>query len=157
LKKVIALWGAARSGKSSTLKIVYMKLSKMAEGVIPGYTEEGTDVRDIFLINGKKVGIESQGDPGSRLGKSLSIFKKEGCELIICATRSKGHTKELVNKLKPLYSPSWRGQSSLSLKENRDVSNQALASLILKEAKVYIYDKGTKYLQRGLPLKCAGR
>ncbi|MFA5266204.1 MAG: hypothetical protein WC378_20465 [Opitutaceae bacterium] len=139
MKKIIALWGSADSGKSSSLKIVHKALSKLSGRTIEAFSVSGVDVRDIFIINGVKVGIETQGDPGSRLEESLDIFKNEGCKLIICATRTKGQTTELVNNLKPLYYISWRGQSSVSEDTLRDESNNAIASLILKEAKAVIY------------------
>lgn len=140
MKKVIALWGSADSGKSSTLKIVHKGLSKLSERTVEAFSVSGGDVRDIFIINGAKVGIETQGDPGSRLEKSLDIFKSEGCKLIICATRTKGQTTELVSSLKPAYYISWRGQSSVTEKTLRDESNSAIASLILKEAKAFLYE-----------------
>jgi predicted AAA+ superfamily ATPase len=41
MKKIIALWGSADSGKSSTLKIVHQALSKLSERAIEnlGYLE----------------------------------------------------------------------------------------------------------------------
>lgn len=55
------------------------------------------DITIVITINGKKVGIETQGDPNSRLGASLKHFIKIGCEVIICASRSYGSTVDLVN------------------------------------------------------------
>jgi len=138
MKKLIALWGAADSGKSSTLKIVHKTLSKLATNSIEAISVSGVDVRDIFVINGVKVGIETQGDPGSRLEETLNILKKEGCKLIICATRTRGHTTEMVSSLNPPYHISWRGQSSVSEETLRDESNDAIAKLILKEVKSFI-------------------
>lgn len=140
MKKVIALWGTGNSGKSSTLKIVHKELSRLAEDSISEFGKHDTDIRDIFIINGIKVGLETQGDPGSRLEESLKIFQREGCKLIICASRSKGQTIDLINKLRPAYKISWRGQSSLSEASLQDESNKAIASLIFKEAKTFIND-----------------
>jgi hypothetical protein len=139
MKKAIALWGLADSGKTSTLKIVHGGLSKLAERSIEKFRISEYDMRDVFVINGIKVGIETKGDPGSRLEESLNLFKKEGCKLIICACRTKGQTTDWVNSLAPLYTISWRGQSSVSIPELRDESNRATAAFILKEAKAVIY------------------
>jgi hypothetical protein len=138
LKRVIALFASANSGKTNTLKLVHQSLKKMAERILPEYSEQGADLRDIFIINNIKVGLETQGDPGSRLKDSLKIFKREECKLIICATRSRGQTMDLVNKLRPIYEISWRGQSWLSKADLRDENNKAIAKLILKEAKMVI-------------------
>lgn len=135
MKKIIALRGAGDTGKTNTLRIVHEALSSISESSIEEYAADGVDLRDVFTINGFKVGIETQGDPGSRLSSSLELFVRAGCELIVCATRTRGETIELVNKLSPLYHVSWRGQSSLSEASLRDESNQAIAKLIIKEAK----------------------
>ncbi len=137
-RKVIALWGRAQSGKTSTLKIVHDTLLHMSHEVLFENTDDGRDVMKIFSINGLKVGLESQGDPGSRLGRSLQEFKKHDCTVIICATRSKGETQDLVRKLKSTYKISWRGQSSLSEEDQRHPSNKAIANLITKEVRAAI-------------------
>jgi len=139
MKKVIALWGAANTGKTTTLKLVHKKLLKLSIDTLPKYSKNNSDIREIFIINGMKVGIETQGDPNSRLAESLKIFQKQGCELIICATRTRGKTVELVNKLKPKYNLSWRGHSAVSLKEQQKESNRSIARLIINEAKSTIY------------------
>lgn len=139
MKKVIALWGSGDSGKTSTLKIVHSELLKLSDSFLEEFRETGDDIRDVLMINGIKIGIESQGDPGSRLEESLKIFKENGCELIICATRSRGSTVVLVDNLKPLYHISWRGQSQLTDETLREESNNAIASLILNEVKDFIY------------------
>lgn len=49
------------------------------------------------------VGIESKGDPDSRsqrLRKSLDIFRKCGCRVIICATRTSGMTVDWVEDMR---------------------------------------------------------
>lgn len=60
-------------------------------------TKFKVDITIVITINGKKVGIETQGDPNSRLGASLKHFIEIGCKVIICASRSYGSTVELVN------------------------------------------------------------
>jgi|LSQX01.1.fsa_nt_gb hypothetical protein len=114
MKRAIALWGSANIGKSSTLKIVHNKLSKLASGILPEVSEAGKDLRDIFIIDGVKLDIETQGDPGSRLECSLKLFLEHDCKVIICATRTRGSTTEFVNNLQPQYHVSWRGHSSVS-------------------------------------------
>ena len=135
MSTLIALWAPANSGKTTTLKIVRKHLAKVATSTVASASIDGIDFREIFIINGKKVGIESQGDPGSRLCKSLELFKREGCSVIICSTRSRGSTVKSVEALEPDYKLSWRGQSAIGLPENRGASNQAIAKLIYQEAR----------------------
>ena len=138
MKRVIALYGTPNSGKTCTLKQVHYELSK-SEKVISKHSKTGADFRDIFIINGIKVGIETQGDPVKRHKESLKLFQEQKCDLIICATRSRGKTKESVKALQKEYFLSWRGQSRVSDKELIKDSNLSIASLILKEAKSFIY------------------
>lgn len=134
MTKVIALKGRSNIGKTSTLKELIKLLTEKYNPSNEDYLIDGADVRVIYTINGKKVGIETQGDPYSRLPKSLNLFKNENCQLIICACRSSGATVEAVKSLKPKYILSFRGQSSVSLEKWRDKSNMQIAKLILEEA-----------------------
>ena len=138
MKKIIALFGLANSGKSSTLKIVHNELYKLSTSRVNEYHIFGNDLRDIFIINNFRVGIETQGDPGSRLVDSIRFFTKEECKLIICTTRTKGQTVKLVENNSPPYDISWRGQSFVSDAALRDESNIAIASFIIKETKAFI-------------------
>lgn len=121
MKKIVALRGAGNRGKSTTLKIVYEYLLKSfsllpEDRVAPGgrgmYRQDmRSDVRAIFVVNGKRVGIESQGDPKSRLKDSLDFFQRKRCDLIICATRTRGDTTDLVQALVPPYFVEWIAKS----------------------------------------------
>ena len=53
----------------------------------------------IITIDKIKIGIESQGDPNSRLFESLKEFVKINCDLIICSTRTSGATVGAVSAL----------------------------------------------------------
>ncbi len=92
---VIADRGCGGLGKSSAVKSVYYLLK--SEGYEPeleewqGWEEYG-DIKAIFLINGVKVGIESQGDPDSKMEGTIDEFIERGCEIIVTACRTKGST-----------------------------------------------------------------
>ena len=60
---------------------------------------EDGDITVIVEINAIKIGIESQGDPQSRLGKSLKLFVKEECSFIVCTCRTKGESLRTVNAI----------------------------------------------------------
>ncbi len=100
-KTVIANWGHARQGKSDTVKrIARIILSNFPQATtIPPVIDFSTDIKVIITIDKLKIGIESQGDPNSRLFESLNEFAKENCDLIVCSTRTSGATVDAVSEL----------------------------------------------------------
>lgn len=99
-KTIIAIWGDASQGKSSSIREIANLITFYFPGSTLTYLIQGpVDIKAIATINGIKIGIESQGDPNSRLRQSLSEFIAEGCEIIICATRTRGDTVDAVNEL----------------------------------------------------------
>lgn len=94
-KLVIADRGCGRLGKSAAVKCVYYLLKN------EGYTLESAewqgmegigDIKAIFTIDGVKVGIESQGDPGYDMESTIEEFVEKGCKIIVTACRTKGIT-----------------------------------------------------------------
>ena len=53
------------------------------------------DMRVVLTINDVKIGVESQEDPK----ESLDLFVRIGCDVIICATRTRGAAVDAVNAL----------------------------------------------------------
>lgn len=99
-KTVIAIWGNAIQGKSTSIREIASRIPARFPGSSVTYLIQGdVDIKAIAIINGLKVGIESQGDPNSRLRQSLDDFVAQGCEIIICATRTRGDTVDAVNEL----------------------------------------------------------
>lgn len=63
-----------------------------------------------MLKNGNaniKIGIESKGDPNTQLKERLFELKESGCNIIICATRTKGDTVQAVRDLYSDYRVVW--------------------------------------------------
>lgn len=88
MKKIVfANCGAGKQGKSSSVKEVYHLLNSKYKAKM---LIDGADVKATFLINGVLVGLESQGDPYSRMFQSLDDFVSMGCDIIVCACRSSG-------------------------------------------------------------------
>lgn len=112
MKNIYALYGRGDIGKTSTIKEVYnLLIKKFGKEIIVEtdtniFSEKG-DIRVTVKINGKLMGIESQGDPDSRLKASLDIFVKVNCDIILCATRTKGTTVDSVKELEPEYKIEW--------------------------------------------------
>ncbi|MEN6511556.1 MAG: hypothetical protein ABFD00_06960 [Chloroherpetonaceae bacterium] len=104
-KTIIAIWGNANSGKSTTIKLIYTKLIEIYQQikVLHKGPSNTFDITKIIQIEDIKVGIESQGDPNSNLFNSLRLFSKEKCQIIVCATRTKGNTVNEVMKYENQY------------------------------------------------------
>jgi len=112
-KQVIALYGTANAGKSTTLGKLYELLTKAyPKAPVEIIHKIGVDLAIIIEIDGVLVGIESQGDPGSRLTDTIKIFKKRGCVIIVCCTRTRGSTVVIVEDLQPEYTLSWHEKIS---------------------------------------------
>jgi hypothetical protein len=106
-KTIIAVHGKSNQGKSESIKKVcelILDLYPNAKPSISNIDYSG----DIFLtiIIGKfKIGLESQGDPNSRMIYDNTIEKLaiEECDIIICATRTGGMTVKKVDEIADKY------------------------------------------------------
>lgn len=96
-KTIIANYGAGSLGKSSSIKAVFEKIKKTYKHSITDFIDGG-DVRAIIHLTDHdiKIGLESQGDPNSRMEASMNLFVAKSCDIIISACRTKGDT---INKI----------------------------------------------------------
>lgn len=107
-KQVLALYGTANSGKSTTLRKLFDLVQRAyPKAHIKIIHPVVVDFTVIIEIDGVLIGIESQGDPGSRLAQSIEVFKKRGCIIIVCATRTRGGTVAIVKALQPEFTVTW--------------------------------------------------
>lgn len=133
-KTVIANWGHADQGKSETVKKVAQLLIQLNSNVElePSNIDFSKDIRVIITIDGIKYGIESMGDPNSRLFSSLPYFVEQNCDFIICSTRTSGATVDKVNALrKDGYDIIWV-TNHRSRDRNKELLNQLSAKNILE-------------------------
>lgn len=94
---IIADCGHGYMGKSTSIKGVWNILSnKYPNNLI----KDDGDVQGVVNINNCLIGIESQGDPDSRMPESIDDFEQIGCDIILTACRTRGET---YNKLFELY------------------------------------------------------
>lgn len=99
-KTLIAIWGDAGQGKSSSIREIANRIPALFPGASITYLiDNRVDIKVIVIWGKIKIGIESQGDPNSRLPQSLSEFVAQGCDIIICATRTRGNTVNVVNDM----------------------------------------------------------
>ena len=94
---VIADRGRSNMGKSSVIKTVWEILSSRYPHEI---IKHDYDIKGIIKKEKCLVGIESQGDPNSRMQESMDDFVQYGCDIILTACRTRGETYE---KLFDLY------------------------------------------------------
>ena len=105
---VICVWNSGDKGKSSSIIETYNFLIKKGASVeysiknILSYSNPDNNNNEILSVlnyQGLKIGIESQGDPKGRQFQTLPELTKLGCNLIICASRTKNSTCDLVYSL----------------------------------------------------------
>ncbi len=137
INKVIALQGGSNVGKSETVKKVYELLKvKYPNATILIEEIYKVDITVILIIKNVKIGIESQGDPNGRLVKESSArFVREGCQVIICNTRTYGQTVDAVNELqqKHKYEVVWlqqvKAEASAQHSSNLEMANRIIGEV----------------------------
>jgi len=146
MKQVIALYGSSSKGKSTTLKKLAQLIKEQygADAQVKELPKHnlGADFQLLITIRGTfLIGLESQGDPGGRLHRSLDLFVKANCDLIFCATRTRGSTCDHVTALEPQgYAVEWVKQTveSSGDKLKEDASNDRQAATLLKKLQALV-------------------
>jgi acid phosphatase class B len=86
-------------------------------------------------IKGFLVGIESQEDPNSRLGDSLNDFENNGCEIIFCASRTRGMTVQWINSHSQKYHINFIQKAVFgNNKQQQNQKNQIVAQNVINKA-----------------------
>lgn len=105
-KYALAVWHSGGKGKTETVRQFAIELLRAYPRFIsiipnPAMVPPTNDFRLIVGINGKIVGVESQGDPGTRLRARLeNLALIHNCDLIICTCRTRGETVAAVSNLR---------------------------------------------------------
>jgi hypothetical protein len=132
MNTIIAIRGVGNTGKTETIKTFYRLLkSKYPTSKIENEVDR-LDIRVIITINGVKIGIESQGDPSSRLFESIPLFVRNQCSIIVCATRSKGKTVQLI-KEQENYEIIWHKRSLIEDVAKQQESNTKMVNTIMEK------------------------
>jgi hypothetical protein len=84
-------------------------------------------------VKGFSIGIESQGDPNSRLKQSLNDFAKNKCDIIFCAARTRGMTVNWIMSHSKQYHINFNKQKVVMNKQQAQ-SNQSVAQNIIFQA-----------------------
>lgn len=152
-RTIIGIYGRANEGKSRTIKNVCRLIIETFPIAIPSIAEINYD-GDILLtiqIGAVKIGLESQGDPNSRMISENTIKKLAdknldkdlgGCDIIICATRTEGKTVNKVDEIANTYDYHTLWISSFwSPTLNSDVLNRIAAENVIDIIKSLIAEQ----------------
>ncbi len=90
-KLIINLRSWANAGKTTSLKKLYYLLT--------GVQCPDDEVKEIFVYRGCKVGITSLGDYREAVECRLNELIANQCDVIFCATRTKGGTANCLEQL----------------------------------------------------------
>lgn len=95
-KTIIAVYGTSESGKSRSIKqFAFNNVNDFLDmngTIIAINPQNSDDIYGIIQQGNVLIGISSQGDPGTGLLGRLEELIHRGCEIIICATRTRGQT-----------------------------------------------------------------
>lgn len=100
-RTIIAVYGRAREGKSTTVKRVCQMLIANNARAIPSNSsiDYSLDILVTVQIGNVKIGLESQGDPKGRMFETVEKLAKDNCDIIVCTTRTHGNTVGNIDKV----------------------------------------------------------
>lgn len=130
-KLVIANKGKAGCGKSSSIKEVFNKL--IATYPYKIFIKDG-DIKATITIENVLVGIESQGDPNSRMIQSMNDFVSMGCQIIVAACRTSGETCNKIIELNQIngYDIIWATNDKTAIsQQHQDILNKKYAERVI--------------------------
>lgn len=107
MKLIIANRGAHDIGKTTSIRNAFnvlqakhpMTTTVYVPAGVSSFPIVGGEVKATIKIGTTLVGIETQGDPGSRMQKSVADFIAWGCEIILVACRNQGDTINTITNL----------------------------------------------------------
>lgn len=105
MSTIIAVYGRQNEGKSETIKNVCKILLANFPNVIPSIPIQDINYNSDILLTIQLgtilIGIESQGDPNSRMiyDDTVKDLVNQKCDIIICATRTDGMTVQKVDNI----------------------------------------------------------
>ena len=101
-KTILCLYGPANVGKTSSIRrvdeIMHSYGAKLTKVLLDEY-----DICTEYLFRTHKVGILSLGDPDYEQSNYLNQLAADECEVIVCASRSKGATCDAVSQVVSKY------------------------------------------------------
>ena len=134
-KTIVALWNNPNTGKTETIRaLAEIIINNLTDLVpifpIPLAVNQEDDFRLVVQINGRIIGIESQGDPNTNLlERLLELVNDFNCDVIICATRLRGETVWAVENIHENfnYETIWTSTYQVSNPNIFQISNRTKA------------------------------
>ena len=138
MKTIIAVWNRAGVGKTESIRQFAMLLLQVYPHHIvikpPSSSIEGPgDFEIVIDISSTRIGIVSQGDPGTGMVAKVKNLIKLGCEFIICSTRTRGSDVNtlITTARKSDYTIVWTSTYETDLPIHRIVVNKIKGKHIL--------------------------
>ena len=130
MKAIICMQGKANIGKTHTLRKVYEKLNSHEKTILE---QPNDDIYATIKMGDFLIGIATQGDPMSGLKERLNELMQKSCDIIVCASRSKGYTVEDVENsaLQNGYSLIWSSPFVTEDKTLRETCQDYMAQSII--------------------------
>ena len=138
MKNIIAFSGRANTGKTTTIKAIYLLIKRNYPNATIEEFVVAVDIKIVITIRNIKIGIESQGDPNSRLFASLTYFVKIDCDIILCATRTRGATVNAVTNLQNKYQIFWANSNFSPNVPEQQSNNTVSAKALFKQIRKLI-------------------
>ena len=137
MPRLFAVKGRPRSGKGKTIREVYKKLLATfpdAKHKLFQRSANGRDICAVLNIGGTMIGIESNNHhPEDRTERSLKLFLSKRCDVIVCATLTRGCTVEAVKNRFAGREITWLHLPKPASKSAREQACRAKADEIFHE------------------------
>ena len=133
MPQIISLEGDLRSGKSTTLDLLYdLMKAKGYTAVLDRRKSQSRDLTVILQKEGINIGLSSYGNNAALIGRHVDSFIEKGCSIIICACRTYGLTKNILENYSDC-TKTFIAKTTATFKSNRQKVNLLDAKKILKE------------------------
>lgn len=132
---IFALSGKSSVGKTSTIKLAYYKIMKEQGITYSKYTAiNARDFVALVEISGHVVWFISQGDRLDLIKKHFNFLRRYRHDVIVCATRSKGETKNFIKKFQDMgtHDVNWRFLKKLDQGAQLSRQNKDAADIVKK-------------------------
>ena len=136
MPRLFAVKGRPRSGKGKTIREVYKKLLATFPDVkhkLFQRSANGRDLSAVLKIGGTMIGIESDNHPKDRTERSLKLFLSKRCDVMVCATLTRGSTVEAVKNRFAEREITWLHLPKPASKSAREQACRAKADEIFHE------------------------
>ena len=90
--KVIALYGVANTGKTTTLNLLHNLINPDKP------ITDGKDHRRSFTYKNKTIFIATPGDNEAEIDENIKRARKANCDILVTASRTRGYGRKLLRE-----------------------------------------------------------